>query len=71
MKSIKIILFTLFVFFSLENNLLAEIRYVDFKFVLNESKAGKGAQEFLKKTFDNDAKKFSNIEKSLKEEEKD
>jgi Skp family chaperone for outer membrane proteins len=39
--------------------------------VLNESKAGKGAQEFLKKTFDDDAKKFSNIEKNLKEEEKD
>ena len=35
MKSIKIILFTLFVFFSLENKLLAEIRYVDFKYVLN------------------------------------
>ena len=49
MKSIKIILFTFFVFFNLENKLFAEIRYVDFKYVLNESKAGKEAQTSLKK----------------------
>ena len=48
-----------------------KIVVLDLTYVLNESKAGKGAQEFLKKTFDDDAKKFSNIEKNLKEEEKD
>ena len=48
-----------------------KIVVLDLSYVLNESKAGKGAQEFLKKTFDDDAKKFSNIEKNLKEEEKD
>jgi len=48
-----------------------KIVVLDLTYVLNESKAGKGAQEFLKKTFDNDAKKFSGIEKALKEEEKD
>ena len=54
-------------------NTFAEQKIVvlDLSYVLNESKAGKGAQEFLKKTFDDDAKKFSNIEKNLKEEEKD
>ena len=48
-----------------------KIVVLDLTYVLNESKAGKGAQEFLKKTFDDDAKKFSNMEKKLKEEEKD
>ena len=40
-------------------------------FVLNESKAGKGAQDFLKKSFANNQKKFTEIEKSLKQEESD
>ena len=71
MKSIKIILFTLFVFFSLENKLLAEIRYVDFKYVLNESKAGKEAQTYLKKRLDNGVKNLKNKEKAIQDEEKD
>ena len=70
MKSIKIILFTLFVFFSLENKLLAEIRYVDFKYVLNESKAGKEAQTSLKKKLDNGIKDLKAKEKSIQDEEK-
>ena len=70
MKSIKIILFTLFFFFSLENKLFAEIRYVDFKYVLNESKAGKAAQDFLKKKLDNGINSLKNKENSIKEEEK-
>ena len=41
------------------------------KKVLNESKAGKDAQEFLKKTFNANIKEASNMEKSLKEEEAD
>ena len=40
-------------------------------FVLNESKAGKGAQDFLKKSFTDNQKKFTKIEKSLKQEEID
>ena len=40
-------------------------------FVLNESKAGKGAQDFLKKSFTDNQKKFVEIEKSLKKEESD
>ena len=40
-------------------------------FVLNESKAGKGAQDFLKKSFTDNQKKFSKIEESLKQEESD
>ena len=40
-------------------------------YVLNNSKAGKDAQEFLKKTFTENTKKYSDIEKSLKKEESD
>ena len=48
-----------------------KIVVLDMKYVLNESKAGKGAQDFLKKTFSENAKKFANMEKELKKEETD
>ena len=44
---------------------------LDLTYVLNQSVAGKEAQDFLKKTFDNNINKFSDTEKSLKKEEKD
>ena len=47
-----------------------KIVVLDLTYVLNQSTAGNGAQEFLKKTFDDNIKKFSGIEKALKEEEK-
>ena len=43
----------------------------DMTFALNESKAGKGAQDFLKKSFTDNQKKFTEIEESLKQEEGD
>ena len=48
-----------------------KIVMLDMTFVLNESKAGKGAQDFLKKSFTDNQKKFTEIEKSLKQEEND
>jgi len=48
-----------------------KIVMLDMTFVLNESKAGKGAQDFLKKSFTDNQKKFSKIEESLKQEESD
>ena len=48
-----------------------KIVMLDMTFVLNESKAGKGAQDFLKKSFTDNQKKFIEIEKSLKKEESD
>ena len=48
-----------------------KIVVLDLTYVLNESKAGKGAQEFLKKTFNDNIKKASEMEKSLKKEETD
>ena len=41
------------------------------RYVLTNSKAGKDAQNYLKKSFNDNAKKFSNMEKALKKEERD
>ena len=46
-----------------------KIAYLDMKFVLNNSKAGKGAQDFLQKSFKENQKKFSDTENALKKEE--
>ena len=45
------------------------IKYLDLKFVLNNSKAGKGAQDFLQKSFNENQKKFVDRENELKDEE--
>jgi len=44
---------------------------LDMKHVLNKSKAGKAAQQYLKKKFNDDAKKFTNMQKDLKKDEKE
>ena len=46
-----------------------KIVYLDMTFVLNKSKAGEGAQVFLKKTFEENQKKFIIQENELKNEE--
>ena len=48
-----------------------KIAYLDMKFVLNQSSAGKGAQDFLQKSFKKNQKKFSDEENELKKEERD
>ena len=48
-----------------------KIAYFDMKFVLNNSKAGKGAQDYLQKTFKANQKKFTDTENELKKEEGD
>ena len=70
MKSIKIIITSLVILLFFQAKLSAEIRYVDFKYVLNESKAGKDAQIYLKKKLDNGIKDLKAKEKSIQEEEK-
>ena len=45
--------------------------YIDFTKVLNESKAGKQAQDFLKSKFESESKKHAEEEKKLRKEEKD
>jgi len=70
MKLIKIITTSLIILFIAQAKLFAEIRYVDFKYVLNESKAGKEAQIYLKKKLDNGIKDLKAKEKSIQEEQK-
>jgi len=70
MKLIKIILTTLLLLFSFQTSLFAEVRYVDFKYILNESKAGKEAQIYLKKELDNGIKNLKSKEKAIQDEEK-
>ena len=48
-----------------------KVAYLDMKFVLNNSKAGKGAQDFLQKSFKDNQKIFADEENSLKKEESD
>ena len=38
-----------------------KIVVLDLTYLLNESKAGKGAQDFLKKSFDDSVKKYSEM----------
>jgi len=71
----KLLLKYFFVFFLILfcTNLFAQEKIVvlDLKYVLNQSKAGKGAQDFLKKSYNDNIKKFQDIEKSLKKQEED
>ena len=48
-----------------------KIVILDLKYVLNNSKAGKSAQDFLKKSFNDSVKKFTDMEKDLKKQETD
>ena len=48
-----------------------KIAYLDLKFVLNNSKAGEGVQNYLKKTFKESQDKFSKTESELKKDEKE
>ena len=48
-----------------------KVAYLDMKFVLNNSKAGKGAQDFLKESFKENQKIFLDKENALKKKESD
>ena len=62
-----IVIFLLFT----QNNLIADLpRYLDFKYILNQSEAGKKAQAYLKKNLNDGIKKIKDKEKSIQEEEK-
>ena len=67
---IKIFL-TFYLTLSFTQNVLAEIPYfVDFKYILNESNAGKEAQKYLKNKLEKGIKSLQNKEKAIQEEEK-
>ena len=48
-----------------------KIVVLDLTYVLNQSKAGKGAQDYLRNSLNNNEKKFADMEKKLKKEEND
>ena len=68
---VKFFVVTFFIIISTHTFAEQKIVVLDMKYVLNNSKAGKGAQDFLKKSFNNNAKKYSDMEKALKKEESD
>ncbi len=70
MKQLKIIFFSL-IFFLNQNIVLADTPYfIDFKYILNQSDAGKKAQNFLKKELETGIKNIKDREKKLLDEEK-
>ena len=71
MKSYKKNLIVILSLFFLFSNLNADVPYyVDFKYILNQSVAGKKAQNTLKSKLDNGLKQLSKKEKTLLDEEK-
>ena len=70
MKIIKTLFFVLSVLFS-TNNLYADIpHFIDFKYILNESEAGKKAQTSLKNKLNKGIKNLQDKEKKIQDEEK-
>ena len=68
---VKFFVVTFFFIFSTQSFAEQTIVVLDMKYVLNSSKAGKDAQEFLKKKFNDNANKFTKLEELLKKEEMD
>ncbi len=63
--------FFIFIFFLLISNLNAETpHFVDFKYILNESTAGKKAQNALKSKLNNGLKNLEEKEKKIQDEER-
>ena len=68
---VKFFVVTLFLIFCTAVTAEQSIVVLDLKYVLNNSKAGKDAQDFLKKSFKDSTQKYSDMEKALKKEEQD
>ena len=68
---VKFFVVTLFLLISTYASAEQKIAYIDMKYILNNSKAGKGAQSFLQKTFKENQKKISDQQNELKKEESD
>ena len=63
--------FLIVIIFAIQTNANADIpHFLDFNFILNESTAGKKAQDFLKNKLNNGVKSLKNQEKSIQEDEK-
>ena len=70
MKFYKKITFIWIVFLIFQTNLSADVpHYLDFKYILNQSDAGKKAQTYLKDKLNNGVKSLKKKEKAIQEEE--
>ena len=71
MKFSKNLAFYLLIFFLIQSPSFAELpHFLDFKYILNESTAGKKAQDELKKKLSDGLKSIKQREKSIQDEEK-
>ncbi len=68
-KYFKTFLVVLLIFSFSNHSFTAEIHFIDLKKILNKSKAGKGAQDYLKKQLSEATKKFDKEKAALKKEE--
>ena len=68
---VKFFVVTFFILICTDTIAEQKLVVLDMKFVLNNSKAGKGAQDYLKKTLAENQKKFKEMENKLKKEESD
>ncbi len=68
---VKLFVVTFFLLIYTHSYAEAKVAYLDMKFILNNSKAGKGAQDFLRGSLKKSQEKFSNTESKLKKEEND
>ena len=71
MKYLKVLLTTLFFLNICNYSFSADIYFIDLKKILNKSKAGKGAQDYLKSKLEEENKKLDKEQSALKKEEKD
>ena len=71
MNKLKKLILVVFISSFFNQNISAELPYyLDFKFILNESTAGKKAQIDLKKKLENGLKELNKIEQNLQSDEK-
>ena len=71
MKFLKNFIFIVFIFLNLSQISHSEVPFfLDFKYILNNSDAGKKAQDELKKKLENGIKSINSKQKKLQEEEK-
>mgnify|MGYP001178714708 CR=1 FL=1 len=71
MKLFKNLCFIILICLTLNTHLYSDTPYyLDFKYVLNQSDAGKKAQSFLKNKLNNGIKKIQEKEKAIQDEEK-
>ena len=71
MRYLKIIFFVLLILNFYNLSFAEETYFIDMNKLLNQSKAGKEAQDFLKKSAEENINKFKETEDSLKQQETD